>query len=387
MTPRTSYADRFLAASPVIGPGRGQQNPGRDMTTAEGIDCVDVTKRFGPADQVLQQVNISCRAGETLTLVGPSGCGKTTLLRCIAGLDTPTSGAIWINGRDMTYVDPKSRSTAMVFQNYALYPSKTVAANIEFPLLMAKVPRSERAARVTEIAKLLRLTNHLDKKPAQLSGGQRQRVGIGRALIRRPSVLLMDEPLSNLDAALRVDMRTELHELFQRLGATVVYVTHDQTEALTLGDQVAVLNEGQLQQQATPREVYTRPANKFTASFLGAMNLLDGTVQDGHFRTHDGTPIVELRTPAAAATACIGIRPEDLRTVDTTASRPTATLTGQVGLIELLGSEELTHVTLVGGHKLKARLPAGTTTAATVSLSVDVERLHFFDANGIRIDL
>ncbi|MFE2038866.1 ABC transporter ATP-binding protein [Streptomyces scopuliridis] len=354
---------------------------------AEGIDCVDVSKTFGPADQALRQVTVSCQAGETLTLVGPSGCGKTTLLRCIAGLDSPTGGTIRINGRDMTYADPQRRSTAMVFQNYALYPAKTVAANIEFPLVMGKVSRGERTGRVAEIARLLRLTSHLDKNPAQLSGGQKQRVGIGRALIRRPSVLLMDEPLSNLDAALRVDMRTELHELFQKLGATVVYVTHDQTEALTLGNQVAVLNEGQLQQQATPREVYARPANRFTASFLGAMNLLDGTVQDGCFRTPDGSPIVELRASKAAATACIGIRPEDLRTADTSAGRPQVTLTGRVRLLELLGSEELAHVTLTSGHKLKARLPVGTVTADTVTLSVDVERLHLFDAEGIRIDI
>lgn len=357
------------------------------MTESAGINCVEVTKTFGSADQALRQVTVSCRAGETLTLVGPSGCGKTTLLRCIAGLDNPTSGAIWINGRDMTHADPQRRSTAMVFQNYALYPAKTVAANIEFPLLMAKVPRRERAERVTEIAKLLRLTNHLGKKPAQLSGGQKQRVGIGRALIRRPSVLLMDEPLSNLDAALRVDMRAELHELFRRLGATVVYVTHDQTEALTLGDQVAVLNDGQLQQQATPREVYTRPANRFTASFLGAMNLLDGTVQDGHFRTPDRSPIVELRAPTPAATACIGIRPEDLQAGELPAGRSQVTLTGKVSLVELLGSEELTYITLTSGHKLKARLPAGTVTADTVRLSVDVERLHLFDTEGRRIDV
>lgn len=357
------------------------------MTMAEGINCVDVTKTFAPADQALREVTVSCRAGETLTLVGPSGCGKTTLLRCIAGLDHPTGGAIWINGRDMTHADPQRRSTAMVFQNYALYPAKTVAANIEFPLVMAKVPRRERAERVAEIARLLRLTPHLDKKPAQLSGGQKQRVGIGRALIRRPSVLLMDEPLSNLDAALRVDMRTELHELFQQLGATVVYVTHDQTEALTLGDQVAVLNEGQLQQQATPREVYTRPANRFTASFLGAMNLLDGTVRDGYFRTSDGLPIVELRAPAATATACIGIRPEELRAADAPVDRPQLTLTGSVNLVELLGSEELAYITLANGHKLKARLPVGTVTADTVRLSVDVERLHLFDAGGTRIDV
>ncbi len=354
---------------------------------AEGIDCVDVTKTFGPTDQALRQVTVSCQAGETLTLVGPSGCGKTTLLRCIAGLDNPTGGTIRINGRDMTYADPQRRSTAMVFQNYALYPAKTVAANIEFPLVMGKTSRGERAGRVAEIARLLRLTSHLGKKPAQLSGGQKQRVGIGRALIRRPSVLLMDEPLSNLDAALRVDMRTELHELFQKLGATVVYVTHDQTEALTLGDQVAVLNEGQLQQQATPREVYARPANRFTASFLGAMNLLDGTVQDGYFRTSDGSPIVELRAPEAAATACIGIRPEDLRAADTSAGRPHITLTGRVRLLELLGSEELAHITLAGGHKLKARLPVGTVTADTVRLCVDVERLHLFDTEGVRIDV
>lgn len=355
--------------------------------TAAGINCVEVTKTFESAERALRQVSVSCRPGETLTLVGPSGCGKTTLLRCIAGLDNPTSGTIWINGRDMTHADPQRRSTAMVFQNYALYPAKTVAANLEFPLLMAKVPRRERTERITEIAKLLRLTNHLDKKPAQLSGGQKQRVGIGRALIRRPSVLLMDEPLSNLDAALRADMRAELHELFRRLGATVVYVTHDQTEALTLGDQVAVLHEGQLQQQASPREVYTRPANRFTASFLGAMNLLDGTVEDGYFRTSDGSPIVELRAAAATAATCLGIRPEDFRTADTAPVRPHVTLTGRVGLVELLGSEELIYITLASGHKLKARLPAGTVTADTVDLSVDVERLHIFDAEGIRIDL
>src|SRR5881398_1031417 len=213
--------------------------------------------------------------GEFVVLVGPSGSGKTTALRMLAGLEEVDGGAIFIGDRDVTDVTPKDRDVAMVFRNYALYPYLTVAANIAFPLRIARVPRAERDRRVLEVAQLLGLEQYLERKPGQLSGGQRQRVAMGRAIIRQPSVFLMDEPLSNLDAKLRVQMRAEIAALQSRLGTTTVYVTHDQSEAMTLGDRVAVLSDGRLQQCDTPRELYARPANVFVAGFIGspAMNL------------------------------------------------------------------------------------------------------------------
>jgi multiple sugar transport system ATP-binding protein len=239
------------------------------------LDLINVQKSFGPI-KILHDISISLQDGEFLVLVGPSGCGKSTLMNVIAGLEEPTGGLVRLQGRDITAVAPAERNISMVFQSYALYPNMTVAKNIEFPLEMRKVNKSSRTERVRSVAKLLQIEHLLDRKPRQLSGGQRQRVAIGRALAREPQLYLFDEPLSNLDAQLRVDMRTEIKKLHQRLNATIVYVTHDQIEAMTLASRIAVMKGGVLQQLGTPQEIYNRPANTFVAGFMGSprMNLL-----------------------------------------------------------------------------------------------------------------
>ncbi|MBL0729622.1 ABC transporter ATP-binding protein [Piscinibacter sp. HJYY11] len=235
----------------------------------------NVQKSFGPV-QILHDISIRLEDGEFLVLVGPSGCGKSTLMNIIAGLEDPTEGSLHLHGRDITEVSPAERNISMVFQSYALYPNMTVAKNIEFPLEMRKVEKATRKERVQSVAKLLQIEHLLERKPKQLSGGQRQRVAIGRALAREPELYLFDEPLSNLDAQLRVDMRTEIKKLHQRLKATIVYVTHDQIEAMTLATRIAVMKGGVLQQLGTPYEVYNKPANTFVAGFMGSprMNLL-----------------------------------------------------------------------------------------------------------------
>lgn len=240
----------------------------------------DVTKSFG-AVQVLYETNISVEEGDFLVLVGPSGCGKSTLLNMVAGLESVTSGEIAIKGRNMNDVRPADRNIAMVFQSYALYPNMNVSQNISFGLEMHGVPKQEREKLVSDVAELLQITQLLDRKPGQLSGGQRQRVAMGRALVRNPDVFLFDEPLSNLDAKLRVDMRTEIKKLHNKLGTTIVYVTHDQIEALTLSTKIAVMNGGYVQQLGTSREIYDNPANMFVASFMGSpsMNLFPAKIQ------------------------------------------------------------------------------------------------------------
>jgi multiple sugar transport system ATP-binding protein len=243
------------------------------------LDLINIQKSFGPV-KVLHDISIAMAEGEFLVLVGPSGCGKSTLMNIIAGLEEPTSGMLRLQGRDITDVEPAERNISMVFQSYALYPNMTVAKNIEFPLEMRKVDKAVRSERVKGVAKLLQIEHLLDRKPKQLSGGQRQRVAIGRALAREPQLYLFDEPLSNLDAQLRLDMRTEIKKLHQRLSATIVYVTHDQIEAMTLATRIAVMKGGVLQQLGTPYEVYNKPANTFVAGFMGSprMNLVRATL-------------------------------------------------------------------------------------------------------------
>jgi multiple sugar transport system ATP-binding protein len=246
------------------------------------LDLVNIRKSFG-STQILHDISLSLSAGEFLVLVGPSGCGKSTLMNVIAGLEEPTAGSVRLDGRDITALPPSERNVSMVFQSYALYPNMTVARNIEFPLRMRKVGKSARAERVRSVAKLLQIEHLLERKPRQLSGGQRQRVAIGRALAREPRLYLFDEPLSNLDAQLRLDMRTEIKKLHQRLAATIVYVTHDQIEAMTLATRIAVMRGGVVQQFGTPYEVYNRPANTFVAGFMGSprMNLVPARVSNG----------------------------------------------------------------------------------------------------------
>src|SRR5215211_5203374 len=277
-----------------------------------------VSKRFPDGTLAVRDANLHINDGEFVILVGPSGCGKSTCLNMIAGLDDITDGELRIGGRVVNQLQPKERDIAMVFQNYALYPHMTVRKNMGFALRLAKVGRDEIDRKVNEAAQLLELTPLLDRRPANLSGGQRQRVAMGRAIVRSPQVFLMDEPLSNLDAKLRVQMRTTVSRIQSRLDTTTVYVTHDQTEAMTLGDRVAVMRAGVIQQVGTPEELYERPRNLFVAGFIGspAMNFLPGTLEDGHLRTALGDVALpaEVRAKAQRSGAgrdlIVGIRPE-----------------------------------------------------------------------------
>jgi multiple sugar transport system ATP-binding protein len=311
------------------------------------------------AKPAVDGLDLDISDGEFMVLVGPSGSGKTTALRMLAGLEPLDGGSVEIGGRDVTDVPPKDRDIAMVFQNYALYPQKTVAENMGFALKMQGVHKDDRDRRVREAARLLDLDDQLlDRKPKQLSGGQRQRVAMGRAIVREPKVFLMDEPLSNLDAKLRVQTRSQIAELQRRLGITTVYVTHDQVEAMTMGNRVAVLSQGQLQQCATPRELYDNPVNQFVAGFIGspAMNLRTVPLTDGGVRLAGGVlPLpTAIRTAAAQAglsELVIGIRPEHLHLAN-----GSGTLAGEVILVEDLGADALLHVRLAeGGDQVVAR--------------------------------
>jgi multiple sugar transport system ATP-binding protein len=295
-------------------------------------------------------LDLDIKDGEFMVLVGPSGSGKTTALRMLAGLEPLDAGRVEIGERDVTFVPPKDRDIAMVFQNYALYPQKTVAQNMGFALKMRRVPSAERDRRVREAARLLDLDEQLlDRKPRQLSGGQRQRVAMGRAIVREPKVFLMDEPLSNLDAKLRVQTRSQIAELQRRLGITTVYVTHDQVEAMTMGHRVAVLNHGRLQQCASPRELYDNPVNQFVAGFIGspAMNLLTAPLDNGGARLAGTTlplsaPVRTAASEAGLSELVIGIRPEHLHLTEVSGKE----LTGEVLLVEELGADALLHVRL-----------------------------------------
>ena len=353
-----------------------------------------VTKRFGDVVAV-DDLTLEVEPGESLVLLGPSGCGKSTALRIMAGLETPTAGVVRIGDRVVNDVDPKDRDVAMVFQSYALYPHLNVRRNIEFPLRSRHVPADERDRLVATTAQSLGLEALLDRKPAQLSGGQRQRVALARAIVRHPRAFLMDEPLSNLDARLRTEMRAELAELHLRLGVTVLYVTHDQVEAMTMGQRIAILRDGALQQVDAPRTVHDRPANAFVAGFIGSppMNILAGRVD-----TTDGTAEVVVDGgsiplgPAAAAAlrqrglpdVTVGVRPEHLR------ADPAGTLKVTVALAEYLGHEQHLGCRLPGGGLLTVRLP-GTRSALgpgdVVTLAVEGDP-HLFDpVDGNRIDV
>jgi multiple sugar transport system ATP-binding protein len=299
------------------------------------VEVRNVRKAFGPVE-VLHGVSVDIADGEFVVLVGPSGCGKSTLLRMLAGLENITSGEIAIGGRVVNAVPPKDRDIAMVFQNYALYPHMTVYDNMAFSLTLAKAPKSLMDEEVGRAAKILGLEQLLHRFPRQLSGGQRQRVAMGRAIVRNPQVFLFDEPLSNLDAKLRVQMRSEIKELHQRLKVTTVYVTHDQIEAMTMADKIVVMNNGHIEQAGPPLELYDRPANLFVAGFIGspAMNLLKGTVNGGTLRTDDGTdwPLPVNGARPKEGPAIYGVRPEHLR-IDSEGIKAT------VQVVEPTGSE------------------------------------------------
>ncbi len=337
----------------------------------------DIRKVFPDGTVALGGVTVDCAPGELLVLVGPSGCGKTTLLRSIAGLETPTGGRIEVGGVDVTREAPQRRGVAMVFQHYALYPDKTVRDNIEFPLRMARVPRTERNRRSDEVAHLLQIGELMGRRPAQLSGGQKQRVGIGRALVRGPKVLLMDEPLSNLDAKLRVEMRAELRALHQALGTTIVYVTHDQVEALTLADRVCVLRDGRIEQLDTPEAVFGAPSTAFVATFLGGMNLLRGTLVDGHL-VRDGSTVA--RVPGGGSGEVdVGCRPDALRLG--VGGDDALTVTGEVVLREMLGTQSQLHVKVADGLIVRALVPVDLPTERTVTLWAPPADVHLFDAD------
>jgi multiple sugar transport system ATP-binding protein len=352
-----------------------------------------VTKRFGDSLAV-DGLTLDIPDGELLVLLGSSGCGKTTALRLVAGLEEVSEGTISIGGRVVNDIDPKDRDVAMVFQSYALYPHLTVGRNIEFPLRQRGMDKEERAAKVKEAAVTLGLDTLLDRKPSQLSGGQRQRVALARAIVRDPQVFLMDEPLSNLDAALRVQTRADIVALQDRLSTTTLYVTHDQVEAMTMGDRIAVMSHGVLQQVAAPEDLYARPANTFVAGFLGSpgMNLLPGKVVHGPDHNDAGDDVTvevsggsvplppSLRFAAAGAVEVVlGLRPESLR-LD-----PQGPLRAEVTIVELLGAETHVICTTPDGSRLIVRQPPQAAKPAPgdqvrVAPDPDPAALHLFDA-------
>ena len=353
----------------------------------------NVKKSFGATD-VLKGIDIEVESGEFLVLVGPSGCGKSTLLNLIAGLETITSGEIRIEGARVNERHPKDRDIAMVFQSYALYPNMSVADNMAFGLEMRGVAKAERDKAVAEVAKLLQIEQLLKRRPAQLSGGQRQRVAMGRALVRDPKIFLFDEPLSNLDAKLRVEMRTEIKKLHQRLGATIVYVTHDQIEAMTLASRIAIMNEGELQQLGPPRELYDRPANTFVAGFIGspAMNLIEAEIKaDAASVALDLGSGVSLACPPsqsalkshAGRRVLVGLRPEAILADDDAASSrdiELAPLTLPVEVTEPTGPDTLA-VLRLGNAEITARLNAETRVRAgeEAKLAIDLAKASYFN--------
>jgi len=345
----------------------------------------EVSLNFG-AVEVLKTLNLDVQQGEFIVLLGPSGCGKSTLLNCIAGLLDVSAGQIFINGKNVTWEEPKDRGIGMVFQSYALYPQMTVEGNLSFGLKNARLPKDEIARRIARAAEILQIEPLLLRKPAALSGGQRQRVAIGRALVRDVDVFLFDEPLSNLDAKLRAELRVEIKRLHQQLRNTMIYVTHDQIEAMTLADRIAVMRGGIIQQFASPKEIYNRPVNRFVAGFIGSpgMNFVDGTAGDGAFEA-DGLKIPLSRyefaaQPVAGRKAAFGIRPEHV-SLNSGEDWPFAQKV-VVDVVEPMGSDALVW-TKLAGQNLAVRVAAERTPATgdTVEIGFDPMRASIFDAD------
>jgi len=342
------------------------------------LSLQNLVKRFGKTE-VLHGIDLEVADGEFIVLVGPSGCGKSTTLRMIAGLEDITAGTVEINDEVVNNLEPKQRNIAMVFQNYAIYPHMSVRKNIEFGLRTSKLPKTEKNQRVEEVATMLGMQDYLDRKPNELSGGQRQRVAIGRALVRNPAVFLFDEPLSNLDAQLRTQMRLEIKKLHQRVGNTIIFVTHDQVEAMTMADRIVIMKDGYIQQIATPADAYHKPANEFVARFIGApaMNMLTGTTTGSYIELWNGA---RIRSPQAiqdiARNITIGIRPEDLHIC--TDNNPV--LTGRVSVVEPLGSESLLYVD-VDGFEIVASGPGRDAPQPNthIALTALPESFHYFD--------
>jgi len=370
------------------------------------VELLQVSKRYGDAEAV-SAVTLGVQDHEFLVLLGPSGCGKSTLLKMIAGLEDVSDGEIYIDGKLVNYVRPADRNVAMVFQNYALYPHMTVAENIGFPLKMTGVSKHETAQRVQRAARSLGLESFLERRPEQLSGGQRQRVALGRAIVREPAVFLMDEPLSNLDAQLRVQTREELLRLHARLQTTTIYVTHDQIEAMTMGHRIVVMRGGQVQQVGPPQEVYDEPANTFVAAFLGSprINLHTGMIDrsdgGGVFRAGDVVIPLQPRLAqianlnGASAESALGIRPEDVRVVLDPASTngklelaEDVLLPATVSLVEPVGSDLFVSATtgdLAWTARAEARLPISA--GHHIGLALDLQRAHLFVADGRNLSL
>ncbi|RWO32738.1 MAG: sn-glycerol-3-phosphate ABC transporter ATP-binding protein UgpC [Mesorhizobium sp.] len=351
----------------------------------------DLHKSYGGLE-ILAGINLEARTGEFVALVGPSGCGKSTLLAMIAGLETVTSGEIWIGDRLVNSVQPKDRDIAMVFQSYALYPTMTVRQNITFGMESRGVPKAEQAEAVKRVAALLQIEQLLDRKPGQLSGGQRQRVAMGRALVRDPKLFLFDEPLSNLDAKLRVDMRTEIKKLHHRVGKTTVYVTHDQVEAMTLASRIAVMNQGSVQQFDTPKRIYDRPTNMFVAGFMGspAMNFIPARLTGSTsiaVRAADGSDAaLALAAPLSAGApkdVVLGVRPEHIYrfTTDLKSRKPAVvSLRAPVELVEPTGAETLA-VLRLGDLEITGRFEPddAPVMGETITLGIDMSRACLFD--------
>lgn len=338
--------------------------------------------------QAVFDFNLEIKDKEFIVFVGPSGCGKSTTLRMIAGLEDITAGEFYIDGKLMNDVEPKNRDIAMVFQSYALYPHMSVYDNMAFGLQLRKTPKDEIDKRVKEAARILEITDYLDRKPKALSGGQRQRVALGRAIVRNAKVFLMDEPLSNLDAKLRVQMRSEIIKLHERIGATSIYVTHDQTEAMTMADRIVVMKAGYIQQIGTPKEIYNNPANMFVAGFLGApaTNFIHGTYADGIFTAGDHKIQVpdmfqDEMTAYNGKKVIMGIRPEDMHAEGIVAQTyPSARFTFHIDVAELLGHEYILHGTYNGetmSAKIASRLEAKG--HEDLDLTMDLSKIHFFD--------
>jgi ABC-type sugar transport system ATPase subunit len=341
-----------------------------------------IHKTYAGGQPVLRELSLALADGELLVLVGPSGSGKSTALRIVAGLETPTSGRVFIGERDVTDVPPGERDVAMVFQSYALYPHMTVRENLCFGMRMRGVPKAEMRARAEQIAERLQISALLERKPAQLSGGQRQRVALGRALVRRPQVFLLDEPLSNLDAKLRAETRAEIARLHADFGVTTMYVTHDQEEAMTLGQRIAVLGVGgRLEQLAPPLEVYGRPANTFVAEFIGMpkINWFDGALEGAHFACSDLRLTLPTPPSSGAARVRLGVRPHDLRLVEARE----ADLRGRAELVEALGAHLLVHAHTEHdvAFRLLAPADAGLRRGDLVHAAIDPARVHLFSAD------
>ncbi len=339
------------------------------------LALVNVGKRFGNT-RVIDDISLEVDDGELVVFVGPSGCGKSTLLRMIAGLEHPDEGEIHIGGQRIDHKPPAARGIAMVFQSYALYPHKDVRGNLGFALRHAGVAREEIRRRVDAAAGILGLHDLMDRKPRELSGGQRQRVAIGRAIVREPEVFLFDEPLSNLDAALRVHMRVEILKLHRRLSSTMIYVTHDQVEAMTIADRIVILNQGRIEQIGSPMTLYRKPANRFVAGFLGspAMNFLDARSEHGELLL--GSQRI-CRSDAPDGPVTLGLRPEHLR------ASSDGILQGTVDVFEQLGGESWVHLTLADGQNLVARLDAAELSPGdTLAVAVEAGHCHLFDRDG-----